>query len=119
MSSIVADIRGGIETTIAANVSADYQVLKHKFDVTKNDKRRSALAYGVESLEAVRLSGTTNALTLEQRFRITITDEFKNVGHSDAAIQTSIDELNDKIIEISRDLHLSKAGVAGVLVVNP
>lgn len=117
MSTIAKDIREGIEAVVLSNLDASYQLLNYKFDVGQNDFRANRKGYAVVQQEAFRIAGTTRAITKERRYEIILVDNFKNRVNDNPA-QAVIDELEDKISEINRDLHLSKAGVASVLVVN-
>ena len=97
MSTVVADIRTGIESRVSTSLGATYQKLRRFYDPEQNDFRAVKKGYAVVQLGAIDASteGTFKHYTLDQQFDVLLTNTFSDRG-DDADIQTAIEVLYDE-----------------------
>lgn len=74
MANIVQNIMTNIEASAVTILGASYQKLLFTSDVSKNDSRHIALAYGVRPLSAASSISITRAYTLDHTFELILTD---------------------------------------------
>lgn len=97
MSTVVGDIRSGIETRVATSLGGTYQKMRRFFDASLNTQRLAEKGYAVLHGPAADASteGTFKHYTLDQTFDILIVDTIAR-DHDDAGKQTVADDLYDK-----------------------
>ncbi len=96
MSTLVTQIRTGINTIITANLST-YSTMPFVFDPEKNDFRRVEKSYGIVALGAATNSenGVLKTYTLDHEFQILLARRFVKRDNDDNAL-TVIDDLYDQ-----------------------
>lgn len=110
MSTHVASIVSGMKTLVAASLST-WEELPFVQDISKNNKRTAANAYGVRALAASESEGALlRTVTLDHTFEIILTENYVN-RQSDAEIEASLNNLYDKADEIFKVLVNSKVNL--------
>ena len=115
MSTVVADIRTGIEGRVATLLGASYQKLRRFYTAEQNTQRGAEKGYAVIEGAASDASseGTFKFYTLDQEFQIIIVDTIAR-DTEDSFKQTVAEELYDKADEMLVDFLGSGLGTISV-----
>lgn len=115
MSTVVADIRTGIEARVATSLGATYQKLRRFYLPEQNSQRDAEKGYAVIEGAAIDASseGTFKFYTLDHQFDIIVVDTIAR-DTEDSYKQTVAEDLYDKIDEMLVDFLGSGLGTISV-----
>lgn len=116
MSNLVGDIISAFETRVATILGAGWNELKYKYDIAQNNYKQNKQKYGVIPLSGSTVDGIMTYYTMEQDFRLILTDGFVN-DFDDTSLQASVADLTNKLDDIYKDLYSSKLGIPSTVIV--
>ena len=114
--SNISTIFSGIKTVIQAKLGSTYSELSHVVDLSKNSFYSLSTRYGVMPQGSKEQSGVTVANTLDQGFKIILTDEYVSDTIEDASIIAKQVALIGLFEDIFRELVRTKCGAPSVVM---
>lgn len=115
MSSVQTTILNAIDTRIAAVLSASWSRMPYSYEIEKNDYRGMQYSWGSGALDGSTSEGTTNAVTMDQDFFVTLAVAHDN-RKTDQSERSAINTIYDNLEDIWRDFYTSKLGASSVVL---
>ena len=113
MSNEVSQILDGIKTRLQAVLGSEYTELGFIIDVSKNPFKGATKRYGILAGDIVEVedSGVTGAYTVEQDFKIKLTNKHATSQAGDSSRRSTMVDLLEKSLLIYKDLVTTRVGV--------
>jgi len=114
----ISTIVTGIKTRIASVLGSTYSELSHTNEVDKNSFKGATKRYGVEAGDIVQVEekGVLGKFTVEQAFKIKLTDDYTSSQISDSSKLTTANGLIEKQLSIFADLTSSRCGASSLVI---
>lgn len=93
MADIARDILNAVKTEVSGQLPVGYRELSYVIDPAKNSFRGGKERYGIAPLGAVEVPGTTGFVTMDQTYKLILTNGYAS---------TNVDDT----LEVSRTLDL-------------
>ena len=115
MATIVQQINDAVETRLDSLLGSEYSPLDYYIDIESNHFKGARKRYSVRPVSGVSTDSITKVYTMNHDWEITVTHDYIN-KRSDADQREKTFILYDKMDDIVRDLHTSKAGLPSVVM---
>lgn len=117
MSSVVKDIHDELENTIQALFPTKSKS-KYVWDLTRNAHKKNENLFSIRPSDLSSVAGVTKNATIDQRFRVILSNSFNDTPGNDQDLQDKIFDLFNNVSDLWNEAYRSKFGIARVLVVS-
>lgn len=117
MSSVVKDIHDELENTIQTLFPSKVKS-KYVWDLQRNAHKKNENLFAIRPSDLSSVSGVTKNATIDQRFRVLLSNSFNDTPGNDQDLQDKIYDLFNNVSDLWNEAYRSKFGIARVLVVS-
>jgi hypothetical protein len=120
VAELTTNIVGSITDELKSQISTLLPTRKEsafRWSLEQNTSKGNKEVFALRPGSASTVSGTNRTITFDQDFTLILSNEFKNKGDNDAALDAAIQAIYQDLQTVYVEIYLRKLNIARVLVV--